>query len=436
MIKTLALFLLMVSVLRAATPAGAEGPASEPAHPSSLRFDFGPGKVEPGFIQVLPTTLYRKEIGYGFDLGSTITGVDRGGFDALRGDFCTSDTPFFFSVDLPEGNYNVTVTLGDRDGESATTVKAESRRLMLDRVQTPRGEFATRTFTVNVRNSRIGSSGHVNLKAREQGVLHWDDKLTLEFNDTRPCVCAIEIRKVDDAVTVYLAGDSTVTDQTREPWNSWGQMLPRFFKPGVAVANHAESGETLRSFAAENRLDKVLSTIKPGDYLLIQFGHNDQKERGEGVGAFTTYKQALKRFTAETRKRGAIPVLITPINRRTFDADGTVANSLGDYPDAVRQTAKEENVSLIDLHAMSKALYEALGPENSKKAFVDNTHHNTYGSYELASCVVEAIKANNLGLTRFLMNDLPPFDPRRPDPIDRVNIPASPQRTSIAPEGN
>jgi len=85
---------------------------------------------------------------------------------------------------------------------------------------------------------------------------------------------------------------------------------------------------------------------------------------------------------------------------------------------------------------MSKALYEALGPENSKKAFVDNTHHNTYGSYELASCVVEAIKANNLGLTRFLMNDLPPFDPRRPDPIDRVNIPASPQRTSIAPEGN
>ena len=105
------------------------------------------------------------------------------------------DRPFFFSVDLPEGNYNVKVTLGDRDGESATTVKAESRRLMLERVQTPRGEFVTRTFTVNIRNSRIAGGGQVKLKDRERGVLHWDDKLTLEFNDSRPCVCAVEITR-------------------------------------------------------------------------------------------------------------------------------------------------------------------------------------------------------------------------------------------------
>jgi len=120
-------------------------------------------------------------------------------------------------------------------------------------------------------------------------------------------VSGLEIAKVDDAVTVYIMGDSTVTDQTKEPWNSWGQMLPRFFKAGVAIANHAESGESLKSSLNARRLDKVMSTIKPGDYLFIQLGHNDQKERGEGVGAFTTYKSDLKHYVAETRLRGALP---------------------------------------------------------------------------------------------------------------------------------
>ncbi len=110
-------------------------------------------------IQVVPATVYSKERGYGFDLGSAVSAVDRGGADPLRGDFCTSDKPFFFSVDLPEGNYNVTVILGDQAGESTTTVKAESRRLMLEKVRTARGEFASRTFTVNVRNSQISGPG-------------------------------------------------------------------------------------------------------------------------------------------------------------------------------------------------------------------------------------------------------------------------------------
>ena len=292
------------------------------------------------------------------------------------------------------------------------------------------------TFTVNIRTPKIASGGQVRLKPRELGVLHWDDKLTLEFNNARPSVAALEITRVNKAITVYLMGDSTVTDQTREPWNSWGQMLPRFFKPGVAVANHAESGESLRSSLGERRLDKVMSAIQAGDYLFIQFGHNDQKEKGEGVGAFTTYKADLKRYVSEARKHGAIPVLVTPMNRRTFDAEGKIANSLGDYPEAVRQAAKEENVALIDLNAMSKPFYEALGPEGSKKAFVDNTHHNSYGSYELAKCIVEGIKANKLGIARFLVRDVPPFDPAHPDPVDSFEVPPSPQTTPRPPEGS
>jgi lysophospholipase L1-like esterase len=402
---------------------------------TNFKFDFGPGKVARGYIQVLPATVYTKERGYGFVDASAVSCVDRGGPDALRRDFCTSDQPFFFSVDLPEGNYNVAVTLGDLAGETTTTVKAESRRLMLERVHTAPGKFETRTFTVNIRTSQIASGGQVRLKDREQGALHWDNKLTLEFGGTRPCVCALEITKVDNAVTVYLAGDSTVTDQTREPWNSWGQMLTRFFKPGVAVANHAESGETLKAFMAERRLEKVLSQIKAGDYLFIQFAHNDMKPGANYLEPFTSYKEHLKRYIAEARKRGATPVLVTPMHRRTFDDAGQITNSLGDYPEAVRQTAKEEKVALIDLNAMSKSLYEALGPENSKKAFVDNTHHNSYGSYELAKCIVEGIKANKLGLAKYLVGDVPPFDPSHPDPLDSFHVPASPPSTIVEVEG-
>jgi lysophospholipase L1-like esterase len=341
-----------------------------------------------------------------------------------------------FSVALPEGNYRITVTFGDAEDESVNTVKAESRRLMLETVRTAWGKFEARTFTVNIRTPRIPGGDPVRLKERERTYLHWDDKLTLEFNGKRPCVAAVEIEKVEDAVTVYLAGDSTVTDQPQEPWNSWGQMLPRFFGPGVAVANHAESGESLKSSLGARRFEKIWSSIKPGDYLFLQFGHNDMKERGEGIGAFTTYKAALKRVIAEARKRGATPVLVTSMHRRRFDDAGKVVDTLADYPEAVRQTAREENVALIDLHAMSRPFYEALGVESSKKAFVDNTHHNAYGSYELAKCIVEGIRKTNLPLTRHLADGLPPFDPARPDPVEKFAIPASPDTSKAAPDGS
>ncbi len=384
--------------------------------------------------------VYSRASGYGFEPGAAVTAVDRGGGDALRDDFITSDKPFFFSVALPEGNYNVTVTLGDARGETETTVKAELRRLMIENVRTAPGKFETRTFTVNVRTPQIAGGGEVRLKDREKTTeaWAWDEKLTLEFNGTRPTVCAIEITRADDAPTVFLLGDSTVCDQPREPYNSWGQMLPRFFKPGLAVANHAESGESLRSSLAARRLDKVLSLIKPGDYLFIQYGHNDQKEKGEGVGAFTTYKTDLKRFVTDARRRGATPVLVTSVNRRNFNSEGKVDSTLGDYPEAVRQVAREENIVLIDLNLMSKALYEALGPEKSGLLFKegDGTHHSNYGSYELARCVVEGIRAGRLGLARYLATDVPPFDPRHPDPFEGFKVPASPNISDAKPLGN
>ena len=404
------------------------------------KFDFGPGLVADGYKQVMPQSIYSRESGFGFEPGSQIVCIDRSGKDPLRSDFCTSEKPFYFSIALPEGNYNVAVTLGDAASESVTTVKAELRRLMIEKLETRRGKIETRMFTVNVRTPRMVDGGEVKLKDREKTteLWAWDEKLTLEFNNARPVVCAIEITRADSVPTIYLLGDSTVADQPREPYNSWGQMLTRFLKPGVAVANHAESGESLRSSLGARRLDKVLSLIKPGDYLFIQYGHNDEKEKGEGVGAFTTYASDLKRFVAGTRQRGAIPVLITPVQRRTFDSEGKITNSHGDYPEAVRRVSRELNVPLINLNQMSKLLYEAWGQEKSASAFKegDGTHHNNYGSYELAKCIVEGIKANKLGIAKYLVTDVPRFDPSRPEPFESFTVPASPLMTDVKPLGN
>src|SRR5262249_10253624 len=350
-----------------------------------------------------------------------------------------SKKPFYFSAAVPEGNYKVTVTFGDKTEATQTIVKAELRRLMLEGVETKAGQFLTESFVVNVRRTQIAGDGEVKLKDRERTTewWAWDEKLTLEFNGSRPTVDAIEIEKVD-VPTIFLLGDSTVCDQPREPYASWGQMLTRFFAPQVAIANHAESGESLKSSLGARRLDKVLSLIKPGDYLFIQYGHNDQKEKGEGVGAFTTYKADLKMFVAEARKRGASPVLVTSVNRGNFNEQGKVYSTLGDYPEGVRQVAREENLALIELNAMSKSFYEALGPQKSALAFKegDGTHHNNYGSYELARCVVEGIKASKLGVVKFLAKDVTAFDPGRPDPLENFKIPASPLFSEVKPPGN
>ena len=407
--------------------------------PPALKFDFGAATPAPGYTQVLDTTMYSDDLGYGFEPGAQLTAVHRGGGDPLRDDFITSDTPFYFSVKVPEeGNYKVTVTLGDRQAASVTTVKAELRRLMLERVRLAPAQFETQSFIVNVRTPRIPGGAEVRLKDREETseARAWDNRITLEFSDAHPAVCGLEIEKADGIPTIFIAGDSTSTDQPVEPYNSWGQMLTRFFKPDIAIANHGESGEFLRSFIGELRLAKIMSVIKPGDYLFIQMGHNDQKETGEGIGAFTSYKTDLKKFTAEARRHDAIPVLVTSVNRLTFDDAGKIINSLGDYPEAVRQAAREENVTLIDLNTMSKLFYEALGPADAHLAFAakDTTHHSDYGSYEMAKCIVEGIRHSKLPLVKYLF-DTPPFDPSHPDPFAKFDLPPDPLAAAQRPYG-
>jgi len=182
--------------------------------------------------------------------------------------------------------------------------------------------------------------------------------------------------------------------------------------------------------------------MKSGDYLFIEFGHNDQKENGPDDGAFKSYSERLRLFVNEFRLKGGIPVIVSPANRRSFGEDGKLINSLGDYPGAAKKVAEELKVPFIDLNAMTKTMYEAMGTENSKKLFViypantfpgqkealnDNTHFNSYGAYQLAKCIIEGIKENKLDLKNFLVKDIPSFNPAKPDPFESFSLPLSPR---------
>ena len=327
-----------------------------------------------------------------------------------------------FSVALPEGEYRVTVTFGDKYAAADTAIEAESRRLMMARVRTAPGQLDTRSFVVSVRTPALAlppenapGAAAVRLNPREQGSPTWDDKLSLTWRGAAPHI--VSIRIVPTRVpTLFLFGDSTVTDQRFFPYRSWGQVLPAMIAGGFAVANHAESGETLKSFLTELRLDKALATMRPGDFALIQFGHNDQKSQWPQTytAAGTTYRAWLRAYIAEVRLRGGIPVLVTPPERRNFTAAGTILPTLADYAEAMRAVAAEEKVQLIDLNAASVRLYEALGPARAVVAFAeggrDTTHHDDYGAWLMAWAVADAMRAGGGPLAAFIAPEVPTMD--------------------------
>ncbi|MEC3912716.1 rhamnogalacturonan acetylesterase [Sphingobium sp. CR2-8] len=352
---------------------------------------------------------------------------------------------FLFSVALPQGDYRVTLRLGDDGRPGDTTVKAEARRLMLNHVVTRRGETTERSFLVNIRSPALTppppnapGGDAVRIDARDAAEFTWDEKLTLEFLG-KPTVRSVRIEPVR-APTIFLAGDSTVTDQYAEPAASWGQMLPAMLDGKIVVANHAKSGATLKSFLTDLRFDKLLSGMKKGDWLFIQFGHNDQKAEWPQTyaDAQTSYPAWLRAYIAEARRRGAQPVLVTSPERRNFDARRRIVDTLGAYPAAVRAVAAQEQVPLIDLNADSRAIYEALGPEGAPGLFNDGgrdkTHHNNAGAWLLARAVAERIRTRIPALAPHVT--MPAFDPARPPAPDSVAIVPSLIRSDQRPAGS
>ena len=363
-----------------------------------------------------------------------------------------STQPIDFAVKVPDGNYRVTVTLGSKKRAAQTVVRAESRRHYSDVITTKKGQFRTLTFVVNKHEPAIDAARQVELKPRELTYKNWDAMLNLQFCGPAPAVQRITITPDTTATTVYLCGNSTVVDQEQEPWASWGQMITRWFDDRVVVANYAESGLSATTFLAQLRLDKILSTIRPGDYVICEFGHNDEKEKKPGDGAWYSYTRNLKIFVDRVREKGGNLILVTPTARRFFEADQqTLRNTHGDYPEAMRTVARRENVPYIELNGMSTTLYQTLGFEGSKKALVhypantfadqpkplaDNTHFNPFGAWEVAKMVVMGLKQLQSPLAAHLRGDWQDFDPAHPDDPETFVWYPSGNTSLTKPDGN
>lgn len=365
-----------------------------------------------------PQPRYSDATGYGYDVNASPA--------------AKSVSPFYFSVKVPDGNYRITVTLGSNKRASSTVVRAENRRFFLPETPLKKKQLQSFTFVINKR-SPFDENGRkiVRIKDREKEYFHWDDRLTLEFNGAAPAVSRITIEKDTTAVTVFLCGNSTVVDQFKEPWASWGQMFPRWFNDKVSVCNLAESGLTATSFVAQGRLDYILKHIRKGDYVFCEFGHNDQKEHGPGDGAWYNYSHVLKKYIDLIRRAGGYIIFCTPTQRRAFDSSHQhIQETHGDYPAAMRAVAQREHVPVIELHDMTRTFFETLGYDNSTKALVhypantfpgqdkalaDNTHFNPYGAYEVSRMVVMGLRQLQSPLCQYLRTDWHDFDPAHPD---------------------
>jgi hypothetical protein len=294
--------------------------------------------------------------------------------------------------DVPAGTYEVRVRLGG-DTAARTAVTGETRRTLLAETATGAGEHVRRSFTVDVRTPEgepTGSDG--------------TPGLDLFVGGSAPALADIRVTRAERARRILLVGDSTVCDQPGDPYSGWGQQLPQYFGKGLAVANHADSGESTVSYLADSRLwATVQPRIRRNDLVLIQLAHND-KQTDEA-----TYRANLETLVAGVREKGGRPVLVTPIVRRWFNADGTLnngtallVNGLGvDHPAVTRAVAAARGVPLIDLTAKTKALVESLGTEGSKALYLynekrDNTHTSVRGATVYAGLVRDELVAQGL----------------------------------------
>lgn len=222
-------------------------------------------------------------------------------------------------------------------------------------------------------------------------------------------------------ITIYLAGDSTMAEKLPEkrPETGWGEALVKFFNADkVRIENHAQNGRSTKSFIGEGRWQVIVDKLKGGDYVFIQFGHNDEsKDKGDRYTPPEDFRRNLIKFVNEVREKKATPVLLTPVMRRRFDKDGNFFDTHGEYPDLVRAVAADLKVALIDMHRKSERVIKQYGVEGSKALFLqlkpnespnypngveDNTHFSPVGALAMASLAVEGIRELKLGLVHDL----------------------------------
>jgi len=222
--------------------------------------------------------------------------------------------------------------------------------------------------------------------------------------------------------TIYSIGDSTMANKPTEngnPERGWGQMLPEFFTDNIVIDNRAMNGRSTKSFINEKRWEAVYKALKPGDYVFIQFGHNDQKDKDSTryTNPHTAYRHNLIRFVEESRAKGAIPILLSSIVRRNFNEKGVLIDTHGDYPLETRLVAQEYKVPFINLQYYSELLEQSYGPEKSKELHLhykpgelaiypegkaDDTHLSPKGATAIAKIVVDELKKTNLDIVKYI----------------------------------
>ena len=225
-------------------------------------------------------------------------------------------------------------------------------------------------------------------------------------------------------ITIFMIGNSTMADKPfydGNPEKGWGQIFPLYFKEGIKIENHAVNGRSTKSFIDEGRWDSVFNKIEPGDYVIIEFGHNDAKKDDPKrfADANTDYRWNLEKFINETREKGGIPILSTPIVRRRFDEQGKFYDVHGDYPKVVRELAEKMNVLLFDLHKKSEEYIIKLGAERSMNFYLhitadeyrllpegktDDTHLSPTGAFRICDFAADEIKLKIPELAKYLEN--------------------------------
>lgn len=233
----------------------------------------------------------------------------------------------------------------------------------------------------------------------------------------------ISLNCLAQKITIYGIGDSTMANKPTEngnPERGWGQMLPLFFNDNITVDNRAVNGRSTKSFINEKRWDAIYKVLKPGDYVFIQFGHNDQKEKDSTryTNPHSAYRHNLIRFVNESRAKGAIPVLFSSIVRRNFNEKGVLISTHGDYPLETRLVAQEYKVPFIDMEYYTELLEQSYGPEKSKNLHLhfkageipfykddkaDDTHLSIKGATEIAKIAIEELKKNKLSIVKYIL---------------------------------
>jgi lysophospholipase L1-like esterase len=355
----------------------------------NYRFAFGPENRGEGWIVLEQDTSFSWNTGYGFSMPPAFSRYEDL-MDSWPGDYFVPMRPTFL-VNVPKGNYTVAVSYSGLAEAGALTVKEGRGRIVLNRAPAIAGENVREEFAMHV----------------------CDGQLKLAWDGAGVRVEAIEITHAPMLPTLFLAGDSTVTDQPSAgyPYTGWGQTIGKFLNAKIAVDNHARSGRSSRSFIVEDRLNRIWKLIKAGDVLVIQFAHNDEKEDERGTEAYSTYKEFLTRYIEGARERGALPVLVSAMQRRFFEEDGSIKDTHGDYIPAMEELARELEVPYINLAAKSRALLEQVGDEPSKELFMwtapgeyaglpdgttDNTHFSEKGAIAIAGLVAEGIRELDL----------------------------------------